>query len=545
MRTEDGDVVLVFAGEDFPEATVPTSLRSRGHEVNGDGPSYLVHLFEEDDACLTRLNGRFHGVVADRRDGAATLFVDRYGMHRLYYHEGKDAFYFAADVRAILAVHPERRTLNLRALGEFVSCGCVLENRTLFDGIRLLPGASAWRFRNGALERRCSYFEPSEWEQQSPLNEEAFYYELRDVFSRTLPRYFAGPEQIGLALTGGLDTRLIMAWQRATAQALPCYTYGSMFRDNHDVRIARRVAELCGQPHHVISAGQGFLSRFADYAERSVRLTNGTVRLSHVPDLYVSEKARGLAPVKLVGTYGSELLTLVPGFQPTAATELFEPGVADEVTRAAATYASLRQQNPVTFVAFCQSPWWHYGVLALEETQVTVRAPYLDNDFVRTMYRAPRTSRAERDVRLRMIAEGNPALARIPTDRGLGGDSPWLQRVARRMLFEFMYKAEYAYDYGMPPALARVDHLLSRLHVERMFLGRHKMFHFRLWYRDVLSGYVRHILLDGRTLSRPYLRRSAVESVVRGHLKGTRNHTSDIHLLLAVELVQRLFFDVR
>src|SRR5207245_9891853 len=112
-----------------------------------------------------------------------------------------------------------------------------------------------------------------------------------------------------------------------------------------------------------------------------------------------------------------------------------------------------------------------------------------------------------------------------------------------RGLLEFTFKAEYAYDYGMPQWLARVDHLLSSLHLERLFLGRHKLCHFRIWYRDALSDYVREILLDPRTLSRPYIQRKGLEAVVRGHLKGNHNYTNEIHKLLSLELLQRLFFD--
>ena len=144
-----------------------------------------------------------------------------------------------------------------------------------------------------------------------------------------------------------------------------------------------------------------------------------------------------------------------------------------------------------------------------------------------------------------MIADGNGALLRIPTDRGLGGRRGRLSRVVSRALLEFLFKAEYAYDLGMPQAVARVDHALSALRLERLFLGRHKIFHFRIWYRDALAGYVREMLLDSRTLSRPYLRRKGVETMVRGHLKGDRNYTSAIHKMLALELVHRLFIDPR
>jgi asparagine synthase (glutamine-hydrolysing) len=53
------------------------------------------------------------------------------------------------------------------------------------------------------------------------------------------------------------------------------------------------------------------------------------------------------------------------------------------------------------------------------------------------------------------------------------------------------------------------------------------------------------MLLDSRTLSRPYLERKGVEAAVFGHLKGDRNYTTDIHKLLSLELLHRLFLDAR
>jgi len=95
----------------------------------------------------------------------------------------------------------------------------------------------------------------------------------------------------------------------------------------------------------------------------------------------------------------------------------------------------------------------------------------------------------------------------------------------------------------MPQWVARIDHALSPFHLERLFLGRHKYYHFRVWYRDVLSKYVQEMLLDPLTLSRPYLDRKAVEAIVHDHLKGGRNHTTEIHKLLSIELLHRLFVD--
>jgi asparagine synthase (glutamine-hydrolysing) len=521
---ERGDVCLVFSGEEYPEPGAGQRLKRQGHSLDTEGSGYLVHLYEDDPDFAAKLNGMFHGLVADRGRGKATLFNDRYGMHRIYYHEGKDAFYFAAEAKAILAVCPELRTPDPRGLGEFVACSCVLENRTIFQGIHILPGGSAWSFRNGEIEKKSAYFEPREWENQELLEPEPYYRELLDVFSRNLPRYFNGHQPVGMTLTGGLDTRVIMAWRKPAPKSIPCYTFGGMYRDCQDVRLARRVAKLRQQTHQVLTVGNEFISRFPHYAERSIYLTEGGVDVYRASDLYVSERARNLAPVKVVGTYGSEIVRHAVMFKPMPpAPELYRPDFLSSVQQASETYAALRRQHPVTFAAFRQSPWYHSRVLSLEQSQLSVRSPFLDNDFVRTVFRAPKDLRD--DVRLRLIRDGDSALAGIRTDRGIGGNSGRLLSAASHGAMEFTFKAEYAYDYGMPQWVASVDHLLSPLRLERLFLGRHKFLHFRVWYRDSLSDYVRQMLLDPRTLARPYVERKGVEAIVRGHLGGGQNHT--------------------
>jgi asparagine synthase (glutamine-hydrolysing) len=550
LVSEKGDVSLVFSGEEFPAPETARRLKDRGHVFEADGPAngpeYLVHLYEDDPRFPAGLNGRFHGLLLDRNQGLVKLFNDRYGMHRIYYHEAKEGFYFAAEAKAILAVRAELRRADPRAVGEFISCGCVLENKTLFEGIHVLPPGSNWTFRAGALERKENYFEPREWEEQTPLGPEAYYRQLREVFSENLPRHFKSRETIGMSLTGGLDTRMIMAWHKPAPGALPCYSFGGMYRDCQDVALARKVASACGQTHQVISVGEEFLSRFAHYAERTIYLTDGCVDMSRTPDLYVNELATQIASVRMTGNYGGEVLRRVRAFktgQPPPG--LYRSELLSYIDQAGSTYGRVIQGHPLSFAVFRQAPWHHYGLLALEQTQLALRSPYLDNDIVRTVFRAPQSVLGNNDVSLRLIADGDASLRRLRTDRGVGGNSPRLAAAAARAYLEFTFKAEYAYDYGMPQWVARIDHAFAPLRLERLFLGRHKFYHFRVWYRDKLAAYVREMLLDSRSLSRPYLERNRMEEIVAAHLKGNRNYTSAIHKLLTLELIHRLFLDAQ
>jgi asparagine synthase (glutamine-hydrolysing) len=544
LQSDSGKLVLAFSGEDLSAQSRAKYQEERGPAPGENCLSYLVHLADQDPQFPKSLNGRFHGVLADRSQKTVTLFNDRFGMHRVYYHEAKDAFYFGAEAKAILAVRPELRSIDPDGLAEFVSCGCTLENRTLFRNIGVLPPASSWTFQQASVARKGVYFEAKEWEEQSRLEPEPYYQQLRNVFSRILPMYLGGQQQVGISLTGGLDSRMIMSWANAAPQSLPCYSFGGMYRDSQDVAIGRKVARACGQPHQVIRVGEEFLAQFPHYSERTVFLTDGCVEVKHAPDLYVNELAAKIAPVRLTGNYGGEVLRRVRAFKPVDPLPgLFSSELTTGVERAKQTYRRLHQGHPLSFAVFRQAPWHHYGLLSLEESQLSLRSPFLDNEFVKTVFRAPQSALETDDISIRLIADGNQALSRIRTDRGIGGNLPGWQAAVGRAYQEFTFKAEYAYDYGMPQSAVKIDHALAGLHLERLFLGRHKFYHYRVWYRDALANYVREVLLDSRARARPYLQRDVLERVVRQHTEGTYNHTTTIHKLLTLEHIHRLFID--
>ena len=544
VSNETGDVVLVFAGEEFSEPGTAARLTARGHTLDSSEASYLVHLYEEDPQFPARLNGFYHGLLADRARGSVTLLNDRYGMQRVYYHESKDAFYFAAEAKAILSVRPELRSLDPANVGELIALDATLENRSLFQGISVLPAASQWKFRNGVIEDKGTYFHPSEWESQSTLDPDTYYRDLREAFSQNLPRYFGGRQTVAMSLTGGLDTRAVMAWYKGRAGSLPCYTFGGVYRDCRDVVVARKVASTCAQPHQVIHTGADFLSRFPQLAERTVYLTDGSADVSWSAPFYVCQQAREIAPVRMTGNYGDQILRRFRSFKPSMpAVDIFQSELMAHVKAAADTYNRIDDTHPLTFCAFRQAPWYHQILLSLEQTQLAQRSPFLDNDVVRINFRAPASVLDNNNVRLRLIEDGNPALRQIRTDIGVGGRNEAFAGAIDRRYQEFTFKAEYAYDHGMPQSIARIDHALSFLHLERLFLGRHKYYHFRVWYRDVLSKYVQEMLLDPLALSRPYLDRKVVEAVVRSHVRGERNYTNAIHKLLSLELIHRLFID--
>jgi asparagine synthase (glutamine-hydrolysing) len=542
---EKKDICLLFSGEDFADQADIDALRTRGHEFGPHDASYLVHLYEEMGCqFLEKLNGWFSGVLVDLREQKLVLFNDRYGVNRIYYHEDSRGFYFSSEAKALLKVLPGTRQLHLRSLGELLSCEAVLQNRSLFSGISLLPAGSAWVFSRGEPVKKKAYFNREAWESQPELSEGDFYEKLKETWTRILPKYFLGNQPVGLSLTGGVDSRMILAWAPRLAGTLPCYTWGGKYRDCADVKIAQRTAKLCRQPHNTILVGAEFLSQFHDLAEKAVYVSDGTMDVTGSIDMYVQRFARQIAPVRVSGVCGGEILRRLVMFKPDPSQEgVFDPDLESSFREAAATYADELQGHRLSFTSFKQAPWYMASKFTVERSQVTCRTPYFDNDLVALAYQTP-AKLLDNGPALRLIADGNPALGKIGTDRGLAFRSvPGVNR-ALHWYQEFTFKAEYAYDYRMPQWLARIDHLFAPLHLERLFLGRHKFHHFRVWYRDELSRWLREMLLDSDARSRPYLRANSLEKILKAHSSGQRNYAFEIHKILTLEFIHRKLIEL-
>jgi asparagine synthase (glutamine-hydrolysing) len=290
--------------------------------------------------------------------------------------------------------------------------------------------------------------------------------------------------------------------------------------------------------------GAEFLSRFHDLAEKAVYVSDGTLDVTGSIDLYVQSFARQIAPVRVSGVCGGEILRRLVMFKPDPPQDgVFHPDLERSFRDAAATYAGELRGHRLSFTSFKQAPWFMASKFSVERSQVTYRTPYFDNDLVALAYQTPATL-LHNGPALRLIADGNPALGRIGTDRGLAFRSVPGANRALHWYQEFTFKAEYAYDYRMPQWVATLDHALAPLHLERLFVGRHKFHHFRIWYRDELSRWLKEILLDSDARSRPYLRPNSLEKILKAHSSGRRNYAFEIHKILALEFIQRKLIEL-
>ncbi len=491
---EQKDIALIFSGECFADGEDLAQLKRRGHKVGQERADWLVHSYEEEgDRFFGKLNGLFSGVLIDRRKNCAFLFNDRYGVDRLYVHDTEDALYFASEAKALLRVLPQLRAFDEEGVAQFLAFGCTLEGRTLFRGIDLLPGGSVWRFESGTC-RKERYFASANWEAQESLSVEDFESEFHDTFNQILPRYFESESGVGISLTGGLDTRMIMSSGSVTREKPVCYTFGAEKGETLDARLAARVAETCGLGHHILRIGVDFFENFAALADRTVYLTDGCFGVLGAHEIYLNRKARELAPVRLTGNFGSEVLRGMSTFKPIGLSRnLLSHEFRFRVCSAGGALSN-SCEHPVTFAAFREIPWNLFGSLAAGR------------------------------------------------DRGYAGDDAPVISWLRRLLFRGSFKIDYLSNEGLPHWLSPLDPILKGLGSKGWIVGLHKYLHYRGWLRQELAAYVSDILIDLRNQPGRFWNSHFLKFMAEEHIRGHKNYQQEINAVLTLEAVERLLF---
>lgn len=543
VANETKDVVLVLAGECYLDHSVLRDLSARGHEFNAENASFLVHLYEEQgDSFWKALNGWFAGVLVDNRRRRVVLFNDRYGMQRVYCHESDEGFYFSSEAKALLKVCPQLRRMDPRTVGDYFLLDCAVENRTYFSGVSLLPPGSKWIWANGEVTKE-RYFQIKDLEDQPKLGRSEYLGALDETFSRILPRYFSG-SAVGLALTGGLDSRMILACRRPAPGELPCFTFGGANRETIDIRVSRQVAGMCRQPFRVIRAGADLLSGFPEQFERAVFITDGLARVNNSSEIYFNRRAREIAPIKMTGKFASQVVrgtNVLKAANPNR--DLLHRDMDPILADADQRFREIRRGDPRSFLIEYEIPWYFSGTTAAEYSQLTVRSPFLDNEFIELLYRAPGEPIDFGAFQLGTIAKHHPELARVMTNRGRVAAST-VQDIPRRALYKFLLRVDTLFvqaylPYSLHHRVARLD----RFQWSRAVMGYDKFLFYRVWFRRELAGYLREVLLDRRTLERPYWNRRYIETMVSDHIDGRGNYLLDISKVLTLEMIHRLFID--
>lgn len=307
IYNEDRSKCIVFNGEIYNYRFLRDELVRKGHRfsTNSDTET-ILHAYEEwGEASVSRLRGMFAYAIWDTQSGELFLARDRLGIKPLFYGEHAGNFYFASEMKAILADPSFPRTIDEQALAAYFNFSYIPAPMTIFKDIRkLLPGYTlTWKEGHARLRQYWDiYFQPDH-----SKSEGYFIEAYRELLQDAVRMRLMSEVPLGAFLSGGIDSSLVVAMMSAadpSAVNTFCIGFGGNVGGYLDERgYADMVAERYHTRHRtmeVIPSSEGLIDKivtsfdepFADDAA--------------IPSYYVCQMARQQVTVALSGLGGDE-----------------------------------------------------------------------------------------------------------------------------------------------------------------------------------------------------------------------------------------------
>jgi len=217
-----------------------------GSADQGATPSLreVVELVNRNRAGLNQWDGVFAFACYNQKSRELILGNDRLGFRPIYYTETKDWFAYAAEVKALLAIVDSLPNVDEISLRQFFGFDYMLGERTWWKGIELIPPASVWRI--SSMARTSQQYWTFDEIRNDPMPDADVIPEFGRLWSKAV-RQRLKPGTMPLQLSGGLDSRLLLAELRRQEADVVAITFGS--ENCSDMKIARQCAGIAGVPH--------------------------------------------------------------------------------------------------------------------------------------------------------------------------------------------------------------------------------------------------------------------------------------------------------
>lgn len=562
ISSEDEEVHLVMSGEFYYQRDARRALEKVNRETRGPADSELalqLYLAVGPD-FVHQVEGAFVIAIWDNRSQVLELFNDRFGFKPLYFALGERRFLFAPEIKGIFSDRSFPKKLNYTAAAEFVRFQQVLGNKTFFEGIELLPPSSRLTYdREQDQLRHKRYWD---WRDLGDVpfsgDVDEATEEMGRLLCRSVEERLERAARPGFFLTGGLDSRGLVAAAGRRARGLPTLTYGHP--ESRDMRIAARVARLARTEHHEFPIDDsGWLP---GVLALHMALVEGQHTWTNAHAMLVLPRARELFDVSLSGVGGVVLSGfLIPSAMANApdqqafvaamadfymnrhswpslseyeARQIFSPraphdllGLAFQSLEAELVEYDHPKRELASFFFGMENHDRRLigSIISYKNSHFENRLPYYDYSLVELSARLPYEWRYRRGMKWRFLQRFAPAFTLIPHDKDLR--LPTHSRVLRRLhrLIERNTRAIRRLA-GSPP-------VNRTLHTD-----------FETDLRGPLRPWAESILLDDRTLSRGIFNPATIRSLLARHMSGKEVHTiGKLAPIMTYELMLRRFLD--
>ena len=307
MSDREESVWVVFNGEiyNFPE--LKRELQGHGHVFRTHcDTEVIIHGYKQwGDEVLNRLNGMFGLAIWDVRQQRLVVARDPFGIKLIYYRLEGSTLYFGSEMRPLRAVAPGKAEIDATSLDLFLRYRFTPAPYTILKDVKKLAPGTKLTVENGVSEvRRWYRFRPEPFTPAKSVSEAKE--ELLSIYKAAIKRQLISDVPVGLLLSGGIDSGLLLALMNLNGKSWPTYTvgYGSSFADD-ELADGRETARVLGSNHTSVEITRATFERELPKIVRA--LEEPIAASSIVPMYYVCQRARQDVKVALVGQGPDEL----------------------------------------------------------------------------------------------------------------------------------------------------------------------------------------------------------------------------------------------
>jgi asparagine synthase (glutamine-hydrolysing) len=307
MSDGEGLIWVVFNGEIYNFHELRRELEGFGHVFRTSSDTeVIIHGYKQwGDEVLNRLNGMFGLAIWDAQRRRLVVARDPFGIKLIYYRIDGGSVYFGSEIRAVRATMREKSEIDPASLGLFLRYRYTPSPYTILKEVRkLAPGTKLTVERGTCRVSRWYQFKPAPFApQKSPAKAAE---ELAALYKQAIRRQLISDVPVGLLLSGGIDSGLLLAMMNLNGASWPTYTvgYGSSFSDDELVDGAETARQL-GSKHTPVKITQAI---FNEALPKIVAALEEPIAASSiVPMYFVCERARQDVKVALIGQGPDEL----------------------------------------------------------------------------------------------------------------------------------------------------------------------------------------------------------------------------------------------
>lgn len=251
----------------------PTRSQNKLNEKDGlsRGAAHCLELYERHGVeAFTRVNGTFNIILHDEEANSIAVASDRFASHPLYYVVSDERLYFSSQIAPLLKLNIPRR-LDMSAVRQFFVFQTIRDDRTFLKDIKLLPPACILRFPSRTVRPRRYW--SIQYNRDENLTVGDYAEGLANALAISIQRQTRNPNHMALLLSGGLDSRTVLACVSDPITAITIADF-----ENREVKIAKQLAATRSCPFIFIPRP---LDTYPDLVEAGVMLGDGSYRFDH------------------------------------------------------------------------------------------------------------------------------------------------------------------------------------------------------------------------------------------------------------------------